>query len=387
MTRAFLSLGFRPFYLGAAAFAALAVPAWYAAFAGWMPVGTALSGLAWHAHEMLFGFAPAVIGGFLLTAVRAWTGRSTVHGTSLAGLFGLWLAARVLMATGPWPLAVLADLLFLPLLALSLAVPLWRARNRRNAFVVVLLLALGALSAAHHGAYRGWVDPLWAERSPTVAMDLVAVLLTVIGGRIIPTFSANAIATLTPRRWRPVEALAILLPVLVALVDVGGLGGLLPMGAVRALFALTALIQLIRWLGWQPWATRGNALLLVLPLGYLWLPIHLALRGWLDVTPGVMAPLALHALAVGAMAGLMLAMMSRSARGHTGRPLIAEPTETLMFTAVHLAAVCRVAGPLLWPTAYLTWVQVAALLWLLAFALFTVRYAPMVVRPRLDVPG
>src|SRR5690606_26919627 len=152
-----------------------------------------LPGLAWHAHEMLFGFAPAVIGGFLLTAVRAWTGRMTPAGTALAVLFGIWVLGRVLMLTGPAPLAVAVDLMYLPLLALAVAVPLWQARNRRNAFVVPLLLMLALLCAAHHGAYRGWVDPLWAARSQTVAMDLVAMLLAVIGGRVTPAFSANAI--------------------------------------------------------------------------------------------------------------------------------------------------------------------------------------------------
>ncbi len=286
MASPFLSIGFRPFYLGAAVFGALAVPAWYAAFAGWMPVGAGLPGLAWHAHEMLFGFAPAVIAGFLLTAVRAWTGRPTPQDAPLAALFGLWAAARVLMITGPWPAAVAADVAFLPLLALTLAVPLWRSHNRRNAFVVPLLLAFGALSAVHHAAYHGWVHPLWAARAPTVAMDLVAVLLAVIGGRVIPAFSANAIRGLQPRRWPPVEWLAVGLLGLIALLDVSGWGAALGMTGLRALFALAAAIHLVRWLGWQPWATRGNGLLLVLPLGYLWLPAHLALRAGLDAAPG-----------------------------------------------------------------------------------------------------
>lgn len=384
MSSAMFSIGFRPFYLGAAVFATLAVPAWYAAYAGWLPFSPTLPGLAWHAHEMVFGFAPAVIGGFLLTAVRAWTGRMTPAGAALAALFGVWVLGRVLMLTGPAPLAMAVDLAYLPLLALAVAVPLWQARNRRNAFVVPLLLVLALLSATHHGAYRGWVDPLWAARSQTVAMDLVAMLLAVIGGRVTPAFSANAIRGLRPKRWPLVEGLALGLLALMILLDLTGLAALLPAWLLGLVFALAALAHLVRWLGWQPWKTRGNVLLLALPLGYLWLPVHLLLRATVDVVPGLMSPLALHALSVGAMAGLMLAMMTRSALGHTGRPLAAGPAETFMFVAIHLAALTRVLGPLLWPGAYVTWVGVSAVLWMLAFGAFAIGYAPIVSRPRVD---
>ena len=387
MSNPLFSIGFRPFYVGAAIFAALAVPAWYGAYAGWLPLHGPLPGLVWHAHEMVFGFAPAVIGGFLLTAVRAWTGRLTPEGSALAALVALWIAARLLLLTGPDALAVAVDLAFLPLLATALAVPLWRSANWRNAFVVPLLLGLWALSAAHHGAYRGWVDPVWALRSQTVAMDLVALLLTVIGGRIIPNFSANAVPGLAPRRWPVVEVLAIGSLALVVLLELTGLADRLPLWAMRALFAGAGAIQLVRLLGWKPWATRGNLLLLVLPLGYVWLPVHLLLRAFLDFVPGVMSPLALHALSTGAMAGLMLAMMTRSALGHTGRPLTAGRGEAFVFASIHLAALTRVAGPLLWPAAYVNWLGISALLWMLAFGAFAVVYAPIVARPRLDQPA
>ncbi|HEX7036482.1 MAG TPA: NnrS family protein [Pseudomonadales bacterium] len=384
MSSALFSIGFRPFYLGAAVFATLAVPAWYGAYAGWLPFSATLPGLAWHAHEMVFGFAPAVIGGFLLTAVRAWTGRMTPAGATLAALFGVWVLGRVLMLTGPAPLAVAVDLAYLPLLALALAVPLWQARNRRNAFVVPLLLTLALLSATHHGAYRGWVDPLWAARSQTVAMDLVAMLLAVIGGRVTPAFSANAIRGLQPKRWPLVEGVALGGLALVILLDLTGFAAELPAWLLSFVFVLAALAHLVRWLGWQPWKTRSNVLLLVLPLGYLWLPVHLLLRASVDVVPGLMSPLALHALSVGAMAGLMLAMMTRSALGHTGRPLAAGPAETFMFAAIHLAALARVFGPLLWPAGYVTWVGLSAALWVLAFGAFAISYAPIVSRPRVD---
>ncbi len=386
MTSVAFSIGFRPFYFLAATFAALAVPLWFAAYAGWLPVAPALPAYLWHAHEMVFGFAPAVIVGFLLTAVRNWTGRPTPSGAALAALALLWLAGRVLMFTGPGTAAAIVDSAFLPVAAIILAVPLARSGNRRNAFVVPLLLLLGGLAAIHHAAYGGLVSGAWLSRAGTAAMDLVALLLTVIGGRVIPNFSANAVRGLEPRRWRPIEWGAIGGVGLIALLDVTGAAASLPVPALRTLFFAVAAVQLVRLLGWQPWKTRGNALLLVLPLGYLWLPVHFALRGLLDAVPGQMAQPALHALAVGAMAGLMLAMMTRSARGHTGRPLEAERAELIMFTAIHLAALVRVGGVLVWPEAYVTWIGMSAGLWALAFGAFAVRYAPILARPRVDVP-
>ncbi|MEQ8857444.1 MAG: NnrS family protein [Pseudomonadales bacterium] len=385
-TELLFSIGFRPFYLGAAVFATLAVPAWFAAYAGWMPLEPVLPGYLWHAHEMLFGFAPAVIVGFLFTAARTWTGLATPSGPALAALFGLWLGARVLMITGPAGPAIAADLLVLPLGAAALAVPLWRSRNWRNAFVVPLLLLLAGLAAAHHGAYRGWVGVQWLTRSTTTALDLLALLMAVIGGRVIPAFSANAIAGLSPRHWPALEIAALGVLGAIVLLDASGAATALPGAAARALFVSAALIHLLRLWGWQPWRTRSNRLLMVLPLGYLWLPVHLLLRGLLDAPGGSMPPPAVHALGVGAMATLMLAMMTRSALGHTGRALMAGPAETVIFIAITLAALARVAGPLLLPQAQVVWVGTSAALWTLAFALFAARYAPIVAGPRVTEP-
>lgn len=376
-----LTIGFRPFYLAAAIFAALAIPVWYAAYAGHLLLQPALPGIAWHAHEMVFGFAPAVIAGFLLTAVRNWTGRPTASGAVLAGLVGLWAAGRVLLLTGPAPLAAVVDAAFLPVVAAHLTVPLWRSRNRRNAFVVPLLLVLGLLCAAHHAAWQGALSAAWTARAWTVGLDLVAVLLTVVGGRVIPNFSANAIPGLDVRRWPQVEWLSLGALLAVLLVDVLGFAGTAT--PLRWLLLTAAGLHLWRLAGWRPWATRGDLLLAVLPLGYLWIPIHLLLRA-LEPVPGQMGPLAAHALTVGAMAGLMLAMMTRSALGHTGRALRAGAAETVMFAAIHLAAVARVIGPVIWPQPYLAWTGAAAVLWTVAFAAFVIRYTPIVVAPRAD---
>jgi uncharacterized protein involved in response to NO len=378
MQRAFLSIGFRPFYLGAALLAALAVPLWVVAVLSpearpWLPGQVPGDALSWHAHEMIFGFAPAVIAGFLLTAVRNWTGRPTPEGGRLAALALLWLAGRVLNLLDPGPLAVLVDAAFLPVLAGVLASPLWQARNTRNAFVVVLLLVLGVANLLHALTIRGWLAAPSPRLITSGALDLILLLMVVIGGRVVPAFSANAVTDLQPRRWPLIEGLAIGGIGLILVADLAGWSGTPVTWLLRAL----AVVHLVRLLGWQPWKTRADPLLLVLPLAYLWIPLHLLLRAEL---PAV----ATHAMTVGAMASLMLAMMTRSALGHTGRPLRAGGPELVSFIAIQVAALCRVFGPVLAPGAYDFWIAAATVGWSTAFGAFVLAYWPRLTRPRID---
>jgi uncharacterized protein involved in response to NO len=381
---AFLSIGFRPFYLGAAVFAALAVPLWVASYLAGVTLPGRPNPYLWHMHEMLFGFAPAVIAGFLLTAVRNWTGRPTPSGRGLAGLFGLWVAGRILAFVAPPPLAASVDLLFLPVLATSLAIPLWRARNRRNAFVLAILAALWLANAMFQAATLGWAGTRILDTSISVAADLILVLIAVIGGRVIPAFSANAIPGLQPRSWPLLSGIAIGLLILVTVIDL--IGSRVPglAGVYVGVLYLAAGAHLAQLTGWQPWRTRGNILLLALPLAYLWIPIHLALRAALGAAPGVLPPAAAHALFVGAMASMMLAMMTRSALGHTGRPLLAGMPEIVCFAAIHVAAVLRVFGP--WAVSGHTplILTLAGGFWTLAFAAFAVAYAPRLMAARRD---
>jgi uncharacterized protein involved in response to NO len=381
----FLSFGFRPFYLGAAVFAALAVPlwAWVWLGGGGLPGDTAP--FSWHVHEMLFGFAVAVIAGFLLTAARTWTGQPMPVGLELAGLFALWAAARVCLLLGVQPLGVWLDLLFLPVLAARLAVPLWRARNLRNAFVVVVLGMLALANALYHAVQHGLLAVAFAPAAVAAALGVLALLMTVIGGRIIPAFSANAIAGLKPRRWWWLDVVAIGALVLLIAADLAapwldGSGA----PALAALLWIAATAQLVRLWGWQPWRMAGQPLLLILPLSYLWIPAHLALRAWLGATPGIVPSPAVHALTIGAMGGLMLGMMTRSALGHTGRPLRAGRAEIVCFVAIHAAALCRVLGALGVGGDAAVWLGASALLWSLAFATFAVAYLPVLTRPRVD---
>lgn len=379
MNGPFLSAGFRPFYLGAAGFALLSVPVWILSLATTAVPLPGIPPVLWHGHEMIFGFAAAVIVGFLLTAARNWTGLPTADGNRLGALFGLWLAARAANWLSPAGLygllPVLLDTAFLLAATLSLAAPILRARNRRNYFAPALLLGLSAAAGLHGLGSRGVLPAIaWLEM-PGTAMDMILLLMIVVGGRVIPAFSSNAISGLNPLSYRPIEILVIASALGLLLIDLlvaetAGTGW-------QAFFLLSALLHLLRLLLWKPWRTVRNPLLLALPLAYLWIPVHFLLRA-LEPT------LALHALTVGAMASLMLAMMTRSALGHTGRALAAGPAELVCFLCIHLAAISRVFGPLIAPAGYLAWLWLAAIFWTLAFGTFFLAYWPFLTRPRAD---
>ncbi|WP_026285013.1 NnrS family protein [Thiomonas sp. FB-6] len=376
-----LRLGFRPFYLGASAYAVLAMGLWFLVFTGRMEVAPRLSPVLWHAHEMLYGFVVAVIVGFLLTAGRVWTQLSTPRGPALGALFALWAAGRVAAASGPYMLFFLLDGSFLIIVAAVFAGLLLRAGNRRNAAVggVLALLALLALAnVLFHLAVLA-VVPIDPMRAIYAAIALVVLLECIIGGRVIPQFSRNAVPGLqlavSPRR----ELLAA------AVTGIGLLAWVLgaPATATAVLLAATAVLQALRLLSWKPWRSLGRPILWVLHLGYAWIPVGLALLaaaqvGWIPASP------ALHALTVGSMGGLIIGMLTRTARGHTARPLQAGPVEVAAYAALLLAALVRVAAPLLLPALSVPALLASGLLWMLGFAAYLARFAPWLLATRLD---
>jgi len=380
---ALLALGFRPFYLFAGLFAIVAVPAWLLSFTGGVLPGNYLQGMTWHNHEMIFGFAPAVIAGFLLTAVRNWTGRQTPTGAPLAGLVILWLLARVLMLTGPANVAALIDILFLPTLGVAVAIPILRSKNARNYKVLVVLTVLTLANAGYHLANLGVLPLELARVSMTAALDVIAILIAIVGGRVVPAFIGNAVEAASPRHIGSVE-----------FVSVGALVVILIAGAVKPwiavphiawliIFLAAAVGQGLRLLLWQPLKARGNSLLWMLPVAYAWLPISLLLRA-LELQSIVPSGVAIHAFTIGAITSLMVAMMMRSALGHSGRPLVAGPAEVGTFVLLQLSAIVRVLAASVAPGAYREAMIVAGVLWTLAFAVFLLRYWPILTRPRID---
>jgi uncharacterized protein involved in response to NO len=297
-------------------------------------------------------------------------------------LAALWLAARVLLWT-PWALAAALCNVAVPWLA---AWGLWRALhagdNRRNYFFVALLMAMGvAAGAVHLMQARPDLPVATLQRGLglPLALDVLVFMIAVMAGRVVPMFSNNGVPGLQARRDPRLERLALASLLALLALDALGWGG----APLVAVLALAALAHLARWLLWQPWGTLRQPLVWVLHAAYAWLPIHLALRagaalGW--IAPGP----ATHALTVGLLGLITLGMITRTARGHTGRPLRAGRAETLAFLALLGAALLRVFLPLLQPSALLLSAQLSAVLWSLAFALYLWRYTPWLWRVRAD---
>ena len=373
-----LRLGFRPFYLGATLFAALAIPAWVLVFlghAGWTP---AVPSTLWHAHEMLFGFAAAVIVGFLLTAGKAWTGLQTPRSTALAALVLVWLAARVAVFTAPYPVFAALDLVLLPVVAIVLVRLLLRAGNRRNLPLAGLLVMLTLANLIFHLSVLGFLD-LPPVRALYAALALIVLIECVMAGRVIPAFTMSAIPGLRLNVDPQLEKATAVASVLALACWVFA-----PTAAISApLLALAAVMQLARLAAWKPWSTRGRPILWILHLSYAWIPVGFlllaaSLLGWMAASAGI------HALAIGATGGLIIGMVTRTARGHTGRPLLASPLEVAAYSLVMLAAVLRVVVPLLAPQFLVASVVAAALAWSLAFVLYLGRYTPWLLAARLD---
>lgn len=382
-TPVLLGLGFRPFYLLAGLFAVVAIPLWIATYTGHLPTDSYLAGIAWHQHEMLFGFAVAVIAGFLLTAVRNWTGRETPTGFRLGVLAAIWVLGRILTFTGPALPAMLVDLAFLPVLAVVLAIPILQSQNRRNVKLIFVLIALAATNTVYHLSYAAILPAHLNAISINVALDVIVILIAIMSGRVIPVFTANAIPAAAPRSVTAIEVVAIgtLLAILAA--DMLAPWQPLPPSALAALYFVAASAHGLRLCLWDPHRTWRNSLLLMLPLAYAWIPLMLALRG-LAAMALLPATAAVHALTIGAMASLMLAMMMRSSLGHTGRLLQASRSDFSAFLLLQMAAGVRVAATFSGADNYRLLVEVSAVLWLLAFTVFLCRYAPMLTRARID---
>jgi uncharacterized protein involved in response to NO len=370
-------LGFRPFYLLASVFAALSIPLWALQYGGLLPAPY-LQGPIWHAHEMLFGFALAVIVGFLFTAGRNWSGQPTPTGMPLALLALLWVAARVLVLTPYAWAAAAANVAFALAAALALARPLLAARNRRNYFFVGLLLLLAAAAAGVHLQMLGLLSlPGWAGIQ--LALGVVLFIMAVMAGRVVPMFTNNGVAGAKATRHAGVEKLA--LGSILLLLAADALQWPAPLLALIA--AAAALAHLARWLLWQPWTTLRTPIVWVLHAAYLWIPVYLVLRA-LGVLGWVPTSAAAHALMAGAAGGLIIGMMTRTARGHTARPLRADRADVACYVLVLGAALVRVALPLALPQWSVAAVLLSAALWSAGFGLYAVRYWPVLTRARLD---
>lgn len=327
---------------------------------------------------MLFGFTLAVIAGFLFTAVRNWTQQPTPRGATLAAIVALWLAARILAMTPFGIASAIVNAAFPLAVAAGIAVPLLASGNRRNYFFIGLLVACAAGTLAFHLAALGIVA--WDEGAILQAgLDVVLFIVAVVGGRVIPMFTNNGVPGAGARRTPWTERLALGGVLAVLLLDAAGA----PRTVVAIACAIAAAANLARWILWHPWKTLRTPLVWSLHAAYAWIPVHLAMR--IAALDGLIAPQwATHALTVGTIGGMTLAMMTRTARGHSGRPLVAGRAEVASYLLVQAAALTRVFGGILLPALYIDTIVVAACCWSAAFAVYAVTYWPILTRPRID---
>ncbi len=383
-TAALLACPFRPFFLLAAGYAVLLIAAWSAYLFTGATLPVPVDPFRWHGHEMLYGMVPAAIAGFLLTAIANWTGTEPLRGTPLLVLIALWLSGRTVMFSAahlPYPLVAAIDLAFLPVLAGVAGRIIVRHGNYRNLVLVVVLVALAAGNLAMHLDFAG-LAPGLSIAGEVVAFDLVTVMMIVIGGRITPAFTANWLhrngrnAAVVHRSTR-LDAAAMTGALAMVPADLSGLPVLASIVA-----GFTALITGWRLARWGGWHARSEPLLWILHLGMAWIVLALLLKAagpWTDLVDSAW----MHTLGAGAMATLILGVMTRVAAGHTGRPLALLRGGLVIYLAVTVAAVARVAAAL-GLVDYRAGLLTASAGWLLSFGAFVVLYWPILTRPRAD---
>ncbi len=378
------TLAFRPFFLAASLWSALALALWIVMLVARVAPPSRFDPLTWHIHEMLFGFVPAAIAGFMLTAIPNWTGRTPVAGAPLAMLVILWLLGRVaclMSALIPfWPAAAF-DLAFPFVLCAVAAREIVAARNWRNVAMPVPIAVLGIADLLMYLEIAGFAVP--PGLGWRLGLAAIIVLISVIGGRIIPGFTRN---------WLLARGIARL-PAGHGLLDRAALGAL-HAGLIGWAFAptfrlfgvlliLAAALNLLRLTRWRGSATFGEPLLFVLHVGYFWLIVGAALLGATLLDAALPVAAAIHAFTAGAIGTMVLAVMTRVSLGHTGRPLEADRLTTSLYLIVNAAALTRIAAPFLSGGVQMPLLGLSAVLWVAGFALFVLRYGPMLVTPRI----
>ena len=386
------NLGFRPFFFGAGVWAVVAVALWTASFSFGMPPALAgLPALLWHGHEMVFGFALAVAAGFLLTAVKNWTGVQTVHGPALTGLVLLWMAARV-MPLLPFPgaasllLFAVADLGFGLLLMIAIAQPIVQVRQWKQLGLLSVIALLPVSNAVFFLGATG-ILPGGGLNGVLAGAYLMIVLVVLMAGRVLPIFVRNGVGAVAgveaavgvvSYRWVEIAAMPSLLLVLLGALFFAA-AAWLPWVA-----AFATIVHAVRLYGWSVRGMWRLPLVWILPAAYAWLVIGLLLMALGDWVAGA-GTVVLHALVYGGLGSMTIGMMSRVTIGHTGRMVNTEHSGLLpIYALLQLGAFIRVVLPPLDAAHYMTWVLGAQLLWILAFGLFVGRFAPLWWRPRTD---
>ncbi len=375
------ALGFRAFFVLAGLAALILIVFWNAMFEGSSTPDVYFSSTYWHAHEMLLGYSVAVISGFLLTAVKSWTGRPTLTGCKLAGLCLLWLYGRILPFYAGWlpdALIALVDFSFLPVLAYQVSKPVIQAKQFRNLVFIGLLLLLTLGNGLIHAEMLGLQENT-AEIGVQLVIATIIVMILIIAGRVFPFFTERGISGTLIIRNPSLDGLSIASAVAVFALQMFGVSG--------TLLALTAILAVaangMRLSSWYVPRIRYVPLLWVLYTGYGWIILGFMLTV-LSAYSVILPSLALHAFTIGGIGVLTLGMMARVSLGHTGRALKASNAMAIAFVLINLAAFFRVLLPVAMPGWYGMFIYVSALSWLAAFALFVFVYMPILTSARID---
>jgi len=380
---AILRGGFRPFFLLGATWAVIALVLWMLSFSGGLALPSAFDPLMWHRHEMLFGFVGAVVAGFLLTAIPNWTGRLPIAGWPLAGLVGLWAAGRISVLCSAWTgiaTAATVDVGFYFVLA-GLAAREVMATKNRSLPVVAMVFLIGLADVADHAGAAGLLPD--REIGMRAGISIVVMLISLIGGRIIPSFTRNWMTKQGITRRLPTQPtrydLAVVISTGAALLSWTVAPDARSVGALLMAVGAGQVLRLSRWGGLR---SARDPLVFILHLGYFWVPAGLLMLGASIVDTGIPRSAAIHALTAGAMPTMILAVMTRAILGHTGRQLAANSQTVLIYVLITLGALIRVATPL-GILDYSNGMQMAALMWAGAFVLFLIAYGPILFRPSL----
>jgi uncharacterized protein involved in response to NO len=381
---AILEEGFRPFFLAAGLWAVTSLLLWLGALRGSFPLASEFDPLTWHAHELVFGFALAAVAGFLLTAIPNWTGRMPLQGAPLALLVLAWAAGRVavagssLIGAGP---AALIDLSFTAAMLSVVLREVVAGRNWRNLPMAGALTLLLAANALVHAEALGWTTT--ASLGNRAGVAVLVMLISLVGGRIIPSFTRNWLVKRKverlPASFGAIDRLALLATAAALMLWIAGAPDG-PTGIVLLAAGALASLRLGRWQGLR---VLREPLLWILHLGHLWLAAGLVLLGAARLWGAIPESAGLHALTAGAIGTMTLAVMTRAARGHTGRPLTSDAATTSAYLLVTAGAALRVASGLLLPETGATLLSFAGIAWIAAFATFVVAYARPLTMPRL----
>ncbi len=380
---ALLQLGFRLFFLGAAAFSVVAVAVWMGLFVfGWQLPLLGISPVLWHAHEMLFGYALAVIAGFLLTAVKNWTGQQTLQGSKLLALFSLWLAARLISILNIGSIELLATLdnLFIILLILAIATPIIKVKQWAQAGILAKLLLMLIANLVFYAGLMGYIEN-GASIGIYSCLYLILALVFVMARRVMPMFIQNGVAeqvSLTNRKWLDIISMILFLALWVfdILIVQTTLAGIL----AGSLFLLHSL----RLYDWHTKGLWKSPMVWVLYVAYIFLVLGFALKTASAIT-NISPFLSVHAFSFGGIGILTMGMMARVSLGHTGRNIMQPPSALpVAFMVLLLSAMVRVVFPLLAPSEYTLWIVLSQLGWILSFSLFFILFLPVLKSPRID---